>query len=93
MKDIQVVSHAELLNEGRATAREPCVMERGMRTFKSRRHAPRFVAVDAVAKPRFNRGRYPDSAQHDCDVRVCAFGEWNRVALDAREPNLIDRVN
>jgi putative transposase len=55
------------------------VRERGMRRFKSKGQAQRFVAAHAAVSNLFNLGRHLVRAQHYRDLRVSAFGEWSRA--------------
>lgn len=55
------------------------VRERGMRRFKSMGQAQRFVTAHAAVSNLFNLGRYLVRAQHYRNLRVGAFGEWNRA--------------
>ena len=55
------------------------VRERGMRKFKSVGQAQRFLGTHAAVCNLFNLGRHLVRAQHYCDLRVSAFGEWSRV--------------
>jgi putative transposase len=55
------------------------VRERGMRRFKSVRQAQRFVTAHAAVSNLFNLGRHLVRAQHYRDLRISAFGEWNRA--------------
>jgi putative transposase len=45
------------------------VRERGMRRFKSRRQAQRFLDVHAAVYNRFNLGRHLTAARHYCELR------------------------
>ena len=55
------------------------VGERGMRRFKSMKQAQWFVTAHAAVSNLFNLGRHLVRAQHYRDLRVSAFGEWNRA--------------
>lgn len=55
------------------------VRERGMRRFKSIRQAQRFLGDHAAVSNLFNLGRDLIRAQHYRDLRIAAFGEWNRA--------------
>ena len=55
------------------------VRERGMRKFKSMKQAQRFVTAHAAIHNLFNLGRHLVRAQHYRDLRIAAFGEWNRA--------------
>ena len=55
------------------------VRERGMRKFKSLRHAHRFLGVHAAASNLFNLGRHMITAEHYRNLRVSAFEEWSRA--------------
>ncbi len=57
------------------------VRERGMRKFKSVRHAQRFPGTHAEVHNLFNLGRHLVSANHYRDLRVSAFaGSSSAVA-------------
>ena len=53
------------------------VRERGMRRFKSKVQAQRFVTAHAAVSNLFNLGRHLVCAQHYRDLRASAFEEWN----------------
>ncbi len=55
------------------------VRERGMRKFKSKRQAQRFVSAHAAVSNPFNLGRHLVRAEHYRDLRVGAFSEWSRA--------------
>ena len=55
------------------------VRERGIRKFKSVKQAQRFLGTHAAVSNLFNLGRYLVRAQHCRDLRISAFGEWNRA--------------
>ena len=55
------------------------VRERGMRKFKSMKQAQRFVTPHAAVSDLFNLGRHHVRAQHYRDLRISAFGEWERA--------------
>ena len=55
------------------------VRERGMRRFKSIGQAQRFVTAHAAVSNLFNLGRHLVGAQHYRDLRISAFGEWDRA--------------
>ena len=55
------------------------VRERGMRKFKSMKQAQIFVTAHAAIHNLFNLGRHLVRAQHYRDLRIAAFGEWNRA--------------
>jgi len=55
------------------------VRERGMRKFTSMKQAQRFVTAHAAIHNLFNLGRHLVRAQHYRDLRIAAFGEWNRA--------------
>jgi putative transposase len=55
------------------------VRERGMRKFKSKGQAQRFVTTHAAVQNLFNLGRHLVRAQHYRDLRISAFSEWSRV--------------
>jgi putative transposase len=57
------------------------VRERGMRRFKSVRHAQRFVTAHAAVYNLFNLGRHLVSAGHYRSLRVSAFNEWSRAVV------------
>jgi len=53
--------------------------ERGMRKFKSKKQAQRFVTAHAAVQNLFNLSRHLVMAQHYRDLRVSAFEEWSRA--------------
>jgi putative transposase len=53
------------------------VRERGMRRFKSRGQAQRFVTAHAAVQNLFNLGRHLVKAEHYRDLRISAFAEWS----------------
>ena len=53
--------------------------ERGIRRFKSRCQAQRFVTAYAAVQNLFNLGRNLVKAQHYRNLRTGAFSEWSRV--------------
>jgi len=55
------------------------VRERGMRRFKSRSQAQRFVTAHAAVQNLFNLGRHLVRAQHYKSLRISALNEWSRV--------------
>ncbi len=55
------------------------VRERGMRRFKSRVQAQRFLSVHAVVYSLFNLGRHLVSAEFYRSLRVRAFESWNEA--------------
>ena len=55
------------------------VRERGMRKFKSKKRAQRFVTAHAAVQNLFNLSRHLVRAQHYRDLRISAFGEWSRA--------------
>ena len=55
------------------------VRERGMRRFKSIGQAQRFVTAHAAVSNLSNLGRHLVGAQHYRDLRISAFGEWDRA--------------
>jgi putative transposase len=55
------------------------VRERGMRRFKSRGQAQRFVTAHAGVQNFFNLGRHMVKAEHYRDLRISAFEEWGRA--------------
>ena len=55
------------------------VRERGMRLFKSAGQAQRFLGAHAALSNLFNPGRHLVRAQHYRDLRISAFGEWERA--------------
>jgi putative transposase len=55
------------------------VRERGMRRFKSKVQAQRFVAAHAAVYNLFNLGRHLVSANHYRNLRVGALTEWERA--------------
>ena len=52
------------------------VRERGMRRFKSRRQAQRFLDVHAAVYTLFNLGRHLMAARHYRELRQRAFASW-----------------
>ena len=56
------------------------VRERGMRRFKSRVQAQRFLDVHAAVYNLFNLGRHRISARHYQQLRQHAFASWDRAA-------------
>ena len=52
------------------------VRERGMRRFKSRRQAQRFLEVHAAVYNLFNLGRHLIAARHYRELRQGAFASW-----------------
>lgn len=55
------------------------VRERGMRKFKSRKQAQKFVTAHAAVSNLFNLGRHLVCAQHYRNLRMSAFAEWSRA--------------
>ena len=55
--------------------------ERGMRRFKSRVQAPRFLSVHAAVYNLFDLGRHLMSARHYRGLRHNAFAAWDRVVV------------
>ncbi len=55
------------------------VRERGMRKFKSKVQAQRFLDAHAAVQNLFNLGRHLVRAEHYRNLRVSAFDEWCRV--------------
>ena len=55
------------------------VRERGMRKFKSVRHAQRFLGAHAAVSNLFNLGRHLVKAEHYRNLRMSAFAEWSRA--------------
>ena len=55
------------------------VRERGMRRFKSRVHAQRFLAVHSAVYNLFNLGRHLISADRYRELRHNAFASWERA--------------
>ena len=55
------------------------VRERGMRKFKSREQAQRFLGAHAAVSNLFNLGRHLVRAEHYRDLRASAFAEWGRA--------------
>lgn len=53
--------------------------ERGMRKFKSVKHAQRFLGAHAAVSNLFNLGRHLVRAQHYRELRANAFTEWSRA--------------
>ena len=56
------------------------VRERGMRRFKSRLQAQRFLDVHAAVYNLFNLGRHLICARHYRELRRSAFASWEKVA-------------
>ena len=56
------------------------VRERGMRRFKSKRQAQRFLGVHAAVYNLFNLGRHLVSAEQYRNLRQGAFNRWVEVA-------------
>jgi putative transposase len=52
------------------------VRERGMRRFKSPKHAQRFLSAHAAIYNLFNLGRHLVRAEHYRNLRIGAFKEW-----------------
>jgi putative transposase len=52
------------------------VLERGMRRFKLRRQAQRFLDVHAAVYNLFNLGRHLTTARHYRELRQRAFASW-----------------
>jgi len=50
--------------------------ERGMRRFKSPKHAQRFLSAHAAVYNLFNLGRHLVRAEHYRNLRISAFKEW-----------------
>ena len=55
------------------------VRERGMRRFKSRQQAQRFLSVHAVVYSLFNLGRHLVSAEFYRTLRAGAFESWSEA--------------
>jgi putative transposase len=55
------------------------VRERGMRKFKSRVQAQRFLSIHASVSNLFNLGRHLVSANHYRNLRTSAFSEWSKA--------------
>ena len=55
------------------------VRERGMRRFKSKVQAQRFVTAHAAVHNLFNLGRHLIRAEHYRNLRVSALSEWSRA--------------
>ena len=55
------------------------VRERGMRKFKSKVQAQRFLGIYVSVSNLFNLGRHLVSADHYRNLRRSAFTEWNRA--------------
>jgi putative transposase len=55
------------------------IRERGMRRFKSRAQAQRFVTAHAAVSNLFNLGRHLVRAEHYRELGISAFGEWGRA--------------
>ena len=60
------------------------VRERGMRRFKTVRHAQRFLGAHAAASNLLHLGRHEIGAQHHRDLRISAFGEWSRAVAEVK---------
>jgi putative transposase len=57
------------------------VRERGMRRFKSIKQAQRFLGAHAAVSNLFNLGRHLIRAEHYRNLRISAFGEWERAVV------------
>ena len=66
-------------NRAEQSHEETRVRERGMRRLKSTGQAQRFLGAHAAVSNLFNLGRNLVRAQYYRDLRVSAFGEWERV--------------
>ena len=55
------------------------VRERGMRRFKTKMQAQRFLGVHAAVYNLFNIGRHLVKAEHYLNLRISAFSEWSRA--------------
>ncbi|MDH3762068.1 MAG: DDE-type integrase/transposase/recombinase, partial [Gammaproteobacteria bacterium] len=55
------------------------VRERGMRKFKTKEQAQRFLGAFAAVQNLFNLGRHLVRSEHYRNLRVSAFEEWRRV--------------
>ncbi len=55
------------------------VRKRGMRRFKSRQQAQRFLSVHAVVYSLFNLGRHLVSAEFYRTLRAGAFESWSEA--------------
>jgi putative transposase len=76
-----VIHSTEQYENNRAEqSHEPTrVRERGMRKFKSVKHAQRFLGVHAAVSNLFNLGRHLINAGHYRNLRIAAFADWNRA--------------
>jgi putative transposase len=73
-----VIHNTERYANNRAEqSHEPTrVRERGMRRFKSPKHAQRFLSAHAAVYNLFNLGRHLVRAEHYRNLRISAFNEW-----------------
>jgi len=73
-----VIHNTERYANNRAEqSHEPTrVRERGMRRFKSPKHAQRFLSAHAAVYNLFNLGRHLVRAEHYRNLRFGAFKEW-----------------
>ena len=73
-----VIHNTERYANNRAEqSHEPTrVRERGMRRFKSPKHAQRFLSAHAAVYNLFNLGRHLVRAEHYRNLRIGAFKEW-----------------
>jgi putative transposase len=63
-------------NRAELSHQPPRVRERGMRRFKSMKHAQRFLTVHAAVQNLFNLGRHLISAKNYRHFRSHAFSPW-----------------
>ena len=70
---------SDYLGTAKLTAQPTRVRERGMRRFKSRVQAQRFLDVHAAVYNLFNLGRHLTSARHYRELRHNAFASWEKA--------------
>jgi len=71
------VAHRELMPDvSHNTERYANNRARGMRRFKSPKHAQRFLSAHAAVYNLFNLGRHLVRAEHYRNLRISAFKEW-----------------
>jgi putative transposase len=68
-------------NRGELSHQPTRVRERGMRRFKSRRQAQRFLDVHAAVYNLFNLGRHLTAARHYRELRQRAFASWAHAVV------------
>ncbi len=68
---------ARCANNRAEQSHEPTrVRERGMRRFKSPKHAQQFLSTHAAVYNLFNLGRHLVGAEHYRNLRISAFNDW-----------------